>query len=74
VVEGGAVAMQQQEELAQPPVGDVQDLVEVEDANDHEDKEATEALLVAQSKIDKQRYRLHGVRTRQLAGHHTKTT
>jgi hypothetical protein len=74
VVEGGVVAMQQQEELVQPPVGDVQDLVEVEDANDHEDKEATEALLAAQPKIDEQRFRLRGVRTRQLSGYQTKTT
>lgn len=62
------------EELSQPPVGNVQDLVEVEDANDLEDKEATEALPAAQPKIDEQRFRLRGVRTRQLAGHQTKTT
>jgi hypothetical protein len=50
-VEGGAVAMQQQEELAaqkedlgHPAMGDQQDLVEVIDGDDPEDKEATEAL------------------------------
>jgi hypothetical protein len=43
VVEGGAVAMQQQEELAvqkeelgQPAVGDQQNLVEVDDVDDPE--------------------------------------
>jgi hypothetical protein len=54
VVEGGAVAMQLQEELAaqkeelgQPVVGDQQDLVEVDDADDPKDKEATESLPAA---------------------------
>jgi len=54
VVEGGAVAMQQQEELAarkeelgHPAMGNQQDLVEVIDADDPKDKEATEALLAA---------------------------
>lgn len=84
VVEGGAVAMQQQEELAaqkeelgHPAVGDQQDLVEVVDADDPEDKEATEALPAAQPKIpeiDEHRFRLRGVRARQLAGRQTKTT
>ena len=47
VVEGGAVAMQQQKELGHPAVGDQQDLIEVVDADDPEDKEATEALPAA---------------------------
>jgi len=60
VVEGGGVAMQQQEELVaqkeelgQPAVveGDQQDLVEVVDADDPEDKEATEALPATQPEI-----------------------
>ncbi|KAH6696527.1 hypothetical protein BKA61DRAFT_741680 [Leptodontidium sp. MPI-SDFR-AT-0119] len=44
---GGAVAMQQQKELGDPDVGD-QDLVEVVDADDLEDKEVTEILLAAE--------------------------
>ncbi|TVY89005.1 hypothetical protein LAWI1_G003347 [Lachnellula willkommii] len=58
VVEGGAVAMQQQEEpaaqkeeLGYTAVGDQQDLVEVVYADDPEEKEATDALLAAQPKI-----------------------
>ncbi|KAG9233179.1 hypothetical protein BJ875DRAFT_485394 [Amylocarpus encephaloides] len=84
VVEGGAVAMQQQEELAvqkeelgQPAVGDQQDEVEVDNADDPEDKEATEALPAAQPKIpeiDEHRFRLRGVRARQFAGRQIKTT
>ena len=84
VVEEGAVAMQQQEglaaqkeELRRPAVGDQQDLVEVVDADDPEDKETTEALPAAQPKIpetDKRRFRLHGVRAWQLARRQTKTT
>jgi hypothetical protein len=80
VVEGGAVAMQQQEELAaqkeelaQPTVDDQQDLVEVVG----DETEATEALPAAQPKIpeiDERRFRLRGVRARQLAGRQTKTT
>lgn len=83
VVEGGAVAMQQQEELAaqkkelgHSAVGDQQDLVKVV-GDDTEDKEATEALPAAQPKIpeiDEHRFRLRGVRARQLAGRQTKTT
>jgi hypothetical protein len=82
-VERGAVAMQQQEELAvhddelgKLAVGDQQDLVKVVNA-DLEDKEATEALPAAQPKIpviDEHRFRLRGVRARQLAGRQTKTT
>jgi hypothetical protein len=77
VVEEGAVAMQQQEELGQPAVGDQQDLVEVDDVDDPEDKEATEALPAAQPKtpeMDELRFRLRGVRARQLAGRQTRTT
>ena len=84
VVEGGGVAMQQQEELAvqkeelgQPAVGDQQDLVEVLDADDPKDKEATEALPATQPeipKIDKHRFRLRRVRARQLPRRQTKTT
>jgi hypothetical protein len=76
-VEGGAVAMQQQEELAQPAVGNQQDLVEVDDADDPKDKEATEALPAAQPKIpeiDGRRFRLRGVRAQRLAGRKTQTT
>lgn len=54
VVEGGAVAMQQQEELAAQKeelgytaVGDQQDLVKVVYADDPEEKEATDALPAA---------------------------
>ena len=57
------------EELGQPAVGDQQDLVEVE--------EATEALPATQPeipKIDEHRFRLRGVRVRQLPGRQTKTT
>ncbi|KAF8846493.1 hypothetical protein BDZ45DRAFT_454874 [Acephala macrosclerotiorum] len=80
VVEGGGVAMQEQEEPAaqkeepgQPPVGDQQDLVEV-DADGPEDKEATEALPATQPEIDEHRFRLRGIRTRLLAGRQTETT
>jgi hypothetical protein len=78
-VEGGV----QQEELAAQvkelghlAVGDQQDLVKVVNA-DLEKKEATEALPAAQPKtfeIDEHRFRLRGVRARQLAGRQTKTT
>jgi hypothetical protein len=76
VVEGGAIAMQQ-EELGRPAVGDQQDLVEVDEVDNPEDKEATEALPAAQPKtpeMDEHRFRLRGVRARQLAGRQTKTT
>ena len=76
--------MQQQEELAAQneelghlAVGNQQDLVEVVDADDPKDKEATEALPAAQlkiPKIDKHRFRLRGVQARQLARRQTKTT
>jgi hypothetical protein len=58
-------------------VGDQQDLVEVVNADDPKDKEATEALPAAQPKIpkiDEHRFQLRGVRARQLARRQTKTT
>jgi hypothetical protein len=77
----GGVAMQQQEELAaqkeqhgQPAVGNQQDLVEVGDAGDPEDKEATGALPATQPKIpdtDEHRFRLRGIRA--AAERQTKT-
>lgn len=76
--------MQQQEELAAqkeelgcPAVGNQQDQVEVVYADDPEDKEATKALPAAQPKIpeiDGHRFRLRGVRARQLLRRQTKTT
>jgi hypothetical protein len=84
VVEGGGVAMLQQQELAvqkeelgQPAVGEgyLQDLVEAVDADDPKDKEATEALLATQLEIpDGHHFRLRGIRTQRLAGRQTKTT
>ncbi|KAH6704184.1 hypothetical protein BKA61DRAFT_183702 [Leptodontidium sp. MPI-SDFR-AT-0119] len=83
VVERGGVAMQQEElaaqkeELGQPAVGDQQALVEVVSADDPKDKEATEALPATQPEIpaiNEHRFRLRGVRARQLAGRQTKTT
>jgi hypothetical protein len=84
MVKGGVIAMQhqekltaQKEELRQPAVGDQQDLVEVDVADDPEDKETTETLPAAQSKtpkIDEHRFRLREIRARQLAGRQTKTT
>lgn len=75
VVEGGGVAMQQ-EELGQLAVGDPQDLVQIVDADEIEDQEATEALPTTQPeipKIDEHRFRLRGIRTQPLAGRQTKT-
>jgi hypothetical protein len=84
VGEGKGVSKQQQERLAaqeEEPgllgVDDQQDLVEVVIADDSEDKEAFEALPVAQPKnpeIDEHCFRLRGIRARHLAGRHTKTT
>jgi hypothetical protein len=45
VVEEGAIAIEQQEELGKPAVGDQQDLVEVVNVDDPKDKEAIETLL-----------------------------
>jgi len=67
----------QKEELGQPAVGEghQQDLVVCVDADDPEDKEATEALPAAQPKIpDEHRFRLRGIRTQPLAGRQTGTT
>ena len=57
-------------------MGDQQDLVKVV-GDDTEGKEATEALLTTGLRIpeiDEHRFRLRGVRVRQLAGRQTKTT
>jgi hypothetical protein len=65
----------QETEVVVPAVIDQQDLAEVADGP--EDEKATEALLAAQPKIpktDEHRFRLRGVRARQLAGRQTKTT
>jgi hypothetical protein len=65
------------EELGQPAVGDQQDLVEVADADNPEDKEATEPLPARQPEspeINEHRFRLRGVQVQQLPGRQTKTT
>jgi hypothetical protein len=52
------------EELGQPALGNQQDLVEVANADDPEDKEATEPLPAMQPKIPKineHRFQLCGV-------------
>jgi hypothetical protein len=67
----------QEAELGQPAGGDRQDLVKVVDLDDPEDREATEDLLSTQPEIDgndEHRFRLRGVRARQLTGRQTKTT
>jgi len=76
VEEERAIAMQQQEELpsrkeelVQPVVSDKQNLVKVLNANDAEDRETTKAVPATQpeiNEIDKHRFRLRGVRARQL--------
>jgi len=43
---------------------------EVDDADGHENKEASEALPATQLEIAKHRFRLRGIRRRQLAGPH----
>jgi hypothetical protein len=58
-------------------MGNQQDLVEVIDLDDPKDREATENLLSTQPEIDgnnKHRFRLYGIRARQLPGRQTKTT
>jgi len=79
--EAGRVEIQQQEELVgqnkelgRPALGDQQNLVEVDDTDNPIDKEATAALPATQLGIDKHRFRLRGVRVRQLPGRQTKTT
>jgi hypothetical protein len=65
------------QDLGQPAVGDQQDLLEVVDLDDSEGKEATEDPTATQPEIDgndEHRFRLRGVRTRQLPGRQTKTT
>jgi hypothetical protein len=81
--EAEGVEMQQQEELgwqeeapAQRNMDDQLDLVEVVDADDPKDKEAIEALPIMRPEvpeIDEHRFRLRGIRTRQLAERQTKT-
>lgn len=76
-VEGGAVGVQQQEELRQPAVSDQQDLVEVVDLDDSKDKEATKDPPATQPKIDgndEHRFRLYSIQTRQLPRRQTKIT
>jgi hypothetical protein len=80
VPEAGRVEIQQQEELVgqnkelrRPALGDQQNLVEVDATDDPLDKEATKALPATELGIDKHRFRLRGIRTRQLAGCQTKT-
>ncbi|KAG0644942.1 hypothetical protein D0Z07_9333 [Hyphodiscus hymeniophilus] len=53
------------------------DLAEIIDTDDLKDREATKALLAAQSKIPKTKehfFRLRGIRVRQLVSRQTKTT
>jgi hypothetical protein len=84
VLERGGVPMQQREELVarkeelgQPAVGEgrQQDLVELVDTDDPEDKEAPEALPAVQPNIsDGHRFRRRGIRTQPLAGSQIQTT
>ena len=65
------------EELGQPAVANQQDLMEVADADDPEDKEATEPLPATQPEIpeiDEHRFRLRRVRVRQLPRRQIKNT
>ena len=67
----------QESQVVVPAVIDQRDLAEDVDADDPEDEEATEALPAAQPKVpetDEHRFRLRGVRARQLARRQTKTT
>jgi hypothetical protein len=73
VGEGGGGRMRQhveiagqKEKLRQPALGDQQSLAEVDDTDVPMDKEATEALPATQPEIDKDHFRLHGIRTQQL--------
>jgi hypothetical protein len=84
VVEGGGEAIQerkkpsvQKDKPKQPSVGDQRDLAEVADADDRKDKKATKALPATQPntpEISEHRFRLRGIRTRQLAEGQAKTT
>lgn len=65
------------EELGQPAVGEgrQQNLVELVDTDDPEDKEAAEALPAVQPNIsDEHRFRRRGIRTQPLAGSQIQTT
>jgi hypothetical protein len=64
----------QNEELGRPALGDQQDLIEVVNTYDPEDKEVTKTLPITQLDIDKHHFRLCGIRARQFAGRLTKTT
>ena len=67
----------QETQVVVPAVIDRQDLDEVVDADDPEDKEPTKAQPAVQPKLpktDEPRFRLRGLRKRQLPGRPTKTT
>ena len=67
----------QETQVVAPAVIDQQDLAKVVDADDPKDKEPTKAQPAAQPKLpetDEPRFRLRGVRARQLVGRQTKTT
>ncbi len=73
VEDGGAVTTQQQEELGYPE-GE-HNSIEVDNADDPEEEATTETLPAAQPKIteiDGYRFRLRGVRARQLPGRRQK--
>jgi hypothetical protein len=73
--EAGGLEIRRQGELpGWPAVGYQQNQAEVDDTDDPMDKEAPEALLATQLEIDKHRFRLCGIRTRQLPRRQTKTT
>ena len=77
VAAGGARTTDERAGVATVGAGDRQDLVEVDVADEPRDREATKALPATQPKIpkiDEHRFRLRGVRARQLAGRKTKTT
>lgn len=61
----------QLEEFVRPAVGEHQDLAEVDDADDPENKEATETLPATQLEINEHRFRLRGIRDQKLAGRKT---
>jgi len=75
LIDGRALAVQQQELLEYPAVDNQQDLDEVVDAEGH--NKTTDALPAAQPKIpevDEHYFRLRRIRSRLLAGRHTRTT
>jgi hypothetical protein len=63
---------QQEEELVRPAAGKQGDLVVVDNMEDPKGKETTKALPAIQ--LDKDRFRLRGIRAQQLAEHKTETT